>query len=361
MYNNPGFALDSRYSNIGQTGRPRKESGMRSIIAAVMTVLALAGTGGAAAASETITFFRIATGGVGGTYYPVGGLIAQAISNPPGSRPCEKGGSCGVPGLVAVAQSAHGSVANIEAIASGAVDSGFAQSDVAYWAHTGTGIYLASGKVEGIRAIAALYPESIHLVARKGLGIRSVLDLIGRRVSLDEEGSGTLVDARLILSAFGMTETDLQAEYLKPVPAIEKIEAGELDAFFIVAGYPANAIAELAEAVGAELVPIEGPEVDLLAEKYGFFTRVTIPAGTYRGIGAVRTLSVGAQWIVGAEVDAELVYQITKALWHDSTRPLLQAGHPQAGAITREGALDGIAIPLHPGAERFYREAGMIE
>ena len=334
---------------------------MRSIIAAAITVLALAGTSGAAAASETITFFRIATGGVGGTYYPVGGLIAQAISNPPGSRPCDKGGSCGVPGLVAVAQSAHGSVANIAAVAAGEVESAFAQSDVAYWADTGTGIYLESGKVEGIRAIAALYPESIHLVARKGLGIRSVLDLAGRRVSLDEEGSGTLVDARLILSAFGIKESDLKAEYRKPVPAIEEMEAGNLDAFFFVAGYPAKAIAELATAVGAELVPIEGPEVDLLAEKFGFFTRTTIPAGTYKDIGAVRTLSVGAQWIVGAQVDEELVYQITKALWHDSTRALLQLGHPQARAIARETALDGIAIPLHPGAERYYREAGMIQ
>ncbi len=334
---------------------------MRSIIATVMAVLALAGAGGAATASEKITFFRIATGGVGGTYYPVGGLIAQAISNPPGSRPCDKGGSCGVPGLVAVAQSAHGSVANIAAVAAGEVESAFAQSDVAYWAHTGTGIYLESGKVEGIRVIAALYPESIHLVARKGSGIRSVLDLAGRRVSLDEEGSGTLVDARLILSAFGLAETGLQAEYLKPVPAIEKIKAGELDAFFIVAGYPASAVVELAETTGAELVPIEGPEVDLLAEKYGFFTRVTIPAGNYKGVSTVRTLSVGAQWIVGAAVDEELVYQITKALWHDSTRPLLQARHPQASAITRKTALDGVAIPLHPGAERYYREVGMIE
>ncbi len=334
---------------------------MRSVIAAVLAVLALVAIANRTPASEQITFFRIATGGVGGTYYPVGGLIAQAISNPPGSRPCDKGGSCGVPGLVAVAQSAHGSVANIAAVSAGQVESAFAQADVAYWAHTGTGMYLKSGKVDGIRAIAALYPESIHLVARKGLGIRSVLDLAGRRVSLDEEGSGTLVDARLILSAFGLKESDLKAEYRKPVPSIEAIEAGRLDAFFFVAGYPAKAITELARAAGAELVPIEGPEVDVLAEKYGFFTRVTIPEGTYEGIGAVRTLSVPAQWIVGADVDPELVYQITRSLWHDSTRALLRAGHPQARAITRETALDGIAIPLHPGAERYYREVGMIK
>jgi TRAP transporter TAXI family solute receptor len=323
-------------------------------------VAALLSLSVAASASEVVTFFRIATGGVGGTYYPIGGLIAQAISNPPGSRPCERGGSCGVPGLVAAAQSAHGSVDNIDAIAEGRVDSGFAQSDVAYWAHTGTGIYLSEGKIEGLRAIAALYPESIHLVARKGLGIRSVLDLAGLRVSLDEIGSGTLVDARLILAAFGLTEADLQALYIKPVPAIEQIKAGELDAFFFVGGYPAGAIAELADTAGAELIPIEGPEIDALVDKYGFFTRTTIPAGTYGGIGAVRTISVGAQWIVGAAVDEELVYGITKALWHESSRQLLQNGHVQGRYITRETALDGIAIPLHPGAERYYREVGMI-
>lgn len=312
-------------------------------------------------ASEEITFFRIATGGIGGTYYPVGGLIAQAISNPPGSRPCDKGGACGVPGLVAVAQSSHGSVANIQAIAAGHVDSGFAQSDIAYWAHTGTAIYLESGKVEGIRAIASLYSESIHLVARKGSSIRSILDLAGKRVSLDEQGSGTLVDARLILSAFGLKEKNIKPFYLKPIPAIEKMKAGELDAFFIVAGYPANAVSELASAGGAELIPIEGPEIDALIGKYGFLTRGTIPAGTYEGIDEVKTISVGAQWLVGERVDEELAYNITKSLWNDTSRQLLKGGHPQGREITLEGALDGIAIPLHPGAERYYREQGMIK
>lgn len=316
---------------------------------------------GAVGASEQITFFRIATGGVGGTYYPVGGLIAQAISNPPGSRPCDKGGSCGVPGLVAVAQSAHGSVSNIEAIAGGYVDSAFAQSDVAYWAHTGTAIYLKSGKVENIRAIASLYPESIHLVARKGAGIRSVLDLRGKRVSLDEEGSGTLVDARLILAAFGLNEKKIKPVYLKAIPAVEKMEAGELDAFFMVAGYPASAVVELAKTGMAELIPIEGPEIDALIAKYGFLTKGMIPEGTYENIGSVNTINVGAQWIVGAEVDEELVYNITKALWNDASRQLLANGHPKGREITLETALDGIAIPLHPGAHRYYMEAGLIK
>lgn len=316
---------------------------------------------GAVSASEQITFFRIATGGVGGTYYPVGGLIAQAISNPPGSRPCDKGGSCGVPGLVAVAQSSHGSVANIEAIAAGQVDSGFVQSDIAYWAHTGTGIFVKAGKVEHIRAIANLYTESIHLVARKGSGIRSVLDLAGKRVSLDEQGSGTLVDARLILAAFGLNEKKIKPVYLKAIPAVEKMEAGELDAFFTVAGYPAGAVLELSKTGIAELIPIEGPEIDALIAKYGFLTKGTIPEGTYENVGAVNTIDVGAQWIVSADEDEELIYNITKALWNDASRKLLVNGHPKGREISLETALDGIAIPLHPGAHRYYVEAGLIK
>lgn len=333
---------------------------MRLILWAAVAGCLLAGPL-ATRAAEDIVFFRIATGGVGGTYYPIGGLIAQAISNPPGSRRCDQGGSCGVPGLIAAAQSAHGSVDNVTAIAQGQVESGFVQSDVAYWAYTGTGTFLGSPKAETIRAIAGLYPESVHLVARAGAGIRSVLDLKGKRVSLDESGSGTLVDARLILAAYGLREEDLRAEYLKPVPAIGRIAAGELDAFFFVAGYPATAIAELARTEGAELVPIEGPEVDALLRKYNFFAPSTIPAGTYPGIDEVHTISVGALWVVGAQVDADLVYGITQALWHPTTQLYLSGGHSQGTAITLDTALDGVAIPLHPGAERYYREAGVID
>ncbi len=138
--------------------------------------------------------------------FPIGGLIANAISNPPGSRACADGGSCGVPGLVATSVASNGSVANANGIAAGTLQSGFVQSDVAYWAYNGTGIYEGRPKAEGLRAIASLYPESFQLVARKGSGIKSVTDLKGKRLSLDEPGSGTLVDARLILAAYGLTE-----------------------------------------------------------------------------------------------------------------------------------------------------------
>src|ERR1700754_3330946 len=131
----------------------------------------------AARAQQDITFFRILTGGTVGTYFPIGGLIANAISNPPGSPPCNDRGSCGVPGLVATSVASNGSVANVAAIAAGTAQSGFVQSDIAYWAYNGTGIYQGRPKAEGLRAIASLYPESFQLVARKGSGIKSVTDL----------------------------------------------------------------------------------------------------------------------------------------------------------------------------------------
>lgn len=311
--------------------------------------------------AQEMRFFRIGTGGVAGTYYPIGGLIADIISNPPGARPCEKGGSCGVPGLVAIAQSSNGSVANIDAVRAGALESGFAQSDIAYWGYSGTGIFEGQGEYKNLRAIASLYPESIHLVARKGAGISSVKDLKGKRISLDEPGSGTLVDSLIILEAFGLSEDDVDAVYLKPSPAIAEIEAENLDAFFVVAGYPTGSVAELASSVGAELLPIEGPEVEALLEKYEFFTKDEIPAGTYDGIDRTPTISVGAQWIVSAETDDDLVHGITSALWHGNARKLLDSGHAKGQAITLDTALNGIGIPLHPGAERFYKEQGLLK
>ena len=330
---------------------------LRRFVAVALLVL-LGGT--IAVCAQEMRFFRIGTGGVAGTYYPIGGLIADIISSPPGARPCDKGGSCGVPGLVAIAQSSNGSVANVNAIGSGDLESGFVQSDIAYWAYTGTGIFEGKGKVDNLRAIASLYAESIQIVTRKDAGIRSVRDLKGKRVSLDEPGSGTLVDARIILEAFGLSDADIEPEYIKPSLAVSKIRDNQLDAYVIVAGYPTGSVVELASSVGCDLVPIEGPEVDALLQKYQFFAKDVIPAGVYEGVGETPTISVGAQWVVGAEVDEDLVYGITKALWGPAARQLLDHGHAKGKSITLATALDGIGIPLHPGAERFYREAGLL-
>jgi uncharacterized protein len=310
--------------------------------------LSVAALGSRGAFAQGPTFFRIGTGGTAGTYYPVGGMIANAISNPPN--------------LILTAQASNGSVANINGIASGQLESGFTQADVAAWAYSGTGLFEGKPKAEDLRLIANLYPESIHFVAGKNAKVKSIADLKGKRVSLDEPGSGTLVDARIILKAFGISESDIKPEYVKPNQAADKIRDGSLDAFVFVGGYPTSAIAELAATGGGvDIVPIVGPQVDELRKQYSFFAEDEIPAGTYKGADAAKTLAVGAQWVTSAKIAPDVVYEITKALWADKTRAALDAGHAKGKMIRKDTALAGAGIPLHPGAEKFYREARLLK
>ena len=331
---------------------------MRNFLVSIGLILAAALFSVAIPADE-LRFFRIGTGGVAGTYYPIGGIIANAISNPPGARPCEQGGSCGPAGLVVIAQSANGSVANVHGIRRGSLESAFVQSDIAYWAYTGTGKFNGDKPIRKLRSIANLYPESIHIVVRKNSGIREVTDLIGKRVSLDEPGSGTLIDAELVLREYGISKQDIEVEYIKPDLAIKRIRDNKLDAFFIVAGYPARAITDLASDTGVRLLPIDGPPARRLINRYQFFAHDEIPADAYPGVDRVDTVSVGAQWLVASSIESELVYQITKTLWNDSSRKLLDNGHSKGRSIRLDTALDGIAVPLHPGAKRYYDEIGM--
>jgi TRAP transporter TAXI family solute receptor len=329
--------------------------------AAVLGGLGAAVLGGSPAGAQDITFFRIGTGATAGTYFPIGGLIANAISNPPGSRACADGGSCGVQGLVASAVASNGSVANVGSIASGSMQSAFIQSDVAFWGYTGTGIYEGRPKVDTLRAIANLYPESFQLVARKGAGIKTIMDLKGKRVSLDEPGSGTLVDARLIFAAYGLTEKDVMAEYLKPQQAADKLKEGTLDAFFNVSGWPQAAISELAATTGIDLVPIDGPQAANLIKAYSFFGIDEIPDSAYKNAAGVKTVSVNAIWVTSSKLPDALIYAITAALWNPSTRKLLDSGHAKGKAIKLDTALEGLGIPLHAGAEKFYKEKGLIK
>jgi TRAP transporter TAXI family solute receptor len=333
----------------------------RSALLGGLGAMLMGQLGAQSAAADDITFFRIGTGGTAGTYFPIGGLIANAISNPPGSRACADGGSCGVPGLVATVVASNGSVTNVTAIATGGMQSAFVQSDIAYWAYNGSGIFDGRAKVEILRAIANLYPESFHVVARKGSGIKTIADLRGKRISLDEPGSGTLVDARLILAAYGMTEKDIRPEYLKPQQSTDRMKEGELDAFFSVAGWPEGAIVELAATTGIDLIPIDGPQAESLTKRYSFFAADEIPEGAYKDIGSIRTVSVNAIWATSIKQPEPLIYGITAALWNPSTRKLLDSGHAKGRAIKLDQAVLGLGIPLHPGAETFYKEKDLIK
>jgi len=319
--------------------------------------IALAAAAGAASAAGAAhaqqQFFRIGTGGTGGTYFPVGGMIANAISEASGT---------GVKGLVATAVASNGSLANINAIGAGQFEAGLTQADVAYWAWSGTGLFEGRPKVDSIRFVANLYPESVQIVVKRGSGIRSVADLKGKRVSLDEPGSGTLIDARIVLAAYGLTDRDLKPEYLKMGPAADRMRDGALDAFFTVGGWPTGAIAELASSQGGiDLLPVDGDAAQRLLRQYSFFSADVIPADAYKGSAETKTIAVGAQLVTSAKLADALVYDITKALWNDATRKMLDAGHAKGKLIRKETAVHGAGIPLHPGAERFYREAGLLK
>jgi TRAP transporter TAXI family solute receptor len=315
---------------------------LKHIVTAVVAATALLG------AAQAQQFFRIGTGGTAGTYYPIGGMIANAVSQP---------GK-----IIVTAQASNGSLANVNSIAGGAMESGFSQSDVATWAQTGKGLFEGKPSIAELRLIANLYPETIHVVVKKGSGIKSIAELKGKRVALDEPGSGTLVNARLVLAAYGLKESDIKPEYIKPNQASDKMKDGALDAFFFVGGAPAGAIAELASSgAGIELLPITGAQADTLRRGNPFFANDSVPAATYKDVAAVNTLSVGAQWVTSAKADAETVYQITKSLYSDATQKALAAGHAKGKLITVKNAVQGAGIPFHPGAERFYKEAGVLK
>ncbi|WBU59322.1 TAXI family TRAP transporter solute-binding subunit [Paracoccus albus] len=335
---------------------------MRRWLSSVIVTLSLLFSATATAAEDELIFFRIGNGSTAGTYYPIGGIIAASISNPPGGVECADGGACGVPGLLASAVATAGSVENVELISRNMLESGFAQADVAHWAQTGTGNFAGLPPIESLRGIASLYPETIHIVARADANVASLADLRGKRVSLDEPGSGTLVDARLVLDAAGISDADITVMHLPATRAAVALREGKLDAFFFVGGYPAPAISQLAGQADVTLVPIGEEVAKKLTGAGAFFLRGTVPQGVYRGVSAdVPTLSVGALWVTSAQQPDDLIYAITRVLWNDNTMRQLQVGHPVGRRIKRENALDGIAIPLHPGAERYYREAGLLD
>lgn len=315
---------------------------------------------GRPAMAQDLRYFRIGTGTTAGTYFPIGGLIANAISNPPGSRPCDKGGSCGIPGLIVVAQASNGSVDNVEMLRAGTVEAGFAQADVAYWAYSGTGSFTGKRPFAELRSLGMLYAEAIQVVVRSDGFIDRMADLKGRSISLGEEGSGTLVEARLILDAYGLSESTITPLYLKPGTAADRLAKGELDGFFMVGGYPVAAVADVAARVPIRLVPLDGEPADRLLRTQRFYIEDEIPANAYPGTAPTPTLSLGAELLTRADRDPDLIYGIVRALWHENTRRVLAEGHPQGRNFDPARAVANVSVPLHPGAERFYREAGLL-
>lgn len=298
--------------------------------------------------------FQIATGSSSGTYYPIGQMLASLISHPPGVARCELEGRCGPIGLIAAARASEGSIANVRAVNEGRVTSGLAQADIAADAFAGTGVFKADGKAANLRAIAALFPETVHIVVMADSKIEAVKDLKGKRVSIDAAGSGTNAMARAVLGAYKLTEKRVKFAFENADRSLEMLQSGELDAFFFVGGAPLGVVEELAAAGKIRLIPLEGKEIDALVAKAPYMTKAEIPAGTYRNMPAVPSIEVRAIWLVNADVPNDLVFAIVRALFHPDNRGLLDSGHPKGKLIRLETARDGLPVPLHPGAEAYY-------
>ena len=332
---------------------------MKTLLLAASAALLSAGS----VQAQEMTFFRIGTGGAGGTYFPIGGIIANAISNPPGSRACDKGGNCGVPGLVAMAQSTNASAHNVNAIQAGQMEAGLSGAATLHFAYNGIGKFEGNAKPD-LRVIANLYPEDLHLVLPKGASLDGVADLKGKRVGIAQAGSGTQIAVELIIGDHGVNRDNIEEAELNNSQSAERLADGQLDAYFYAAGTPVAAMIQLDNTKGMELYSFTDEEVEMANKTVPYYIPSKIPAGTYPGVTYdVNTVAVSGILVTNANIDEELIYNITKALWSDTARKLLDNGHAKGKVITLETALDdiaGIGVPMHPGAERFYKEAGMM-
>jgi hypothetical protein len=301
------------------------------------------GVAAGSAASGEIPLFRIGTGGPMGVYYPVGRALAMGFSSTGTAA-----------GRVAVAQTSGGSVANVRALANEEIEAGLVQADVAFQARQGMGPF-SSGKKVPLKAIASLYPERLQILVRRDANIRRFTDLKRKAVSLDESGSGTLAVMRIALEFHGLKETDLDPVYLKPEFTIERLARGQLDGISLMSGTPAPAIVEI---MGPDftLVPIDPGTAGAIHREHPYFLPGVIPDGIYPGIPETPTLEVYALLLVREDIDADLVYDLTRILWSDETRELLRQAHPLGHAVTMQTALHGLTVGLHPGAIRFYRQ-----
>jgi TRAP transporter TAXI family solute receptor len=305
-------------------------------------------------------FFAVATGGTGGTYYPLGGALAQALSSK-------------IPDLIVTAQSGNASTANLNLIRSHGIESAFVQNNTAYEAYTGTAQF-KDNPVKNVRGIASLYPEVIQIVTLKSSGIKTIKDLKGKRVVPGDRGSGTAVDAENILKSADMTFKDFgELDWLSFSGISQRMKDGQADAGFITAGIPTSSVIELTSQTDISILSLDDKLIKKITDTWPFYAKVTIPAGTYRGQdAAVNTVAVMAQWVVDAAIPDDIVYQLSVALWEKGTYVLQKTEAPSAAAImglvhakgkdvTIETALDGMAIPLHPGAAKYYKEKGLIK
>ncbi|TYZ24040.1 TAXI family TRAP transporter solute-binding subunit [Selenomonas ruminis] len=307
-------------------------------MAMVVSAALLTGCGGDDGGKK---FLNIATGGTAGTYYPIGGAMAEILNKD-------------IKGMNASAQSTGATVANINMLKDGSVDLAIVQNDITYYAVNGTEMF-QDKKVDNIRGIATLYPETCQFVTLDSSGIKSIKDLKGKKVAVGAAGSGAEANARQILEAYGITYNDIEVQYLSFAEGASALKDGNVDAAFLTAGYPTASVQDISSQNKIRLLPVDSDKADALIAKYPFYTKTTIPAGTYAGFNEeVQTISVMAMLVATDKVDDKLGYEIAKAIFSNLDR--LQAAHSVGKLITKDGAMKGMSLPMNAGAEKFFKE-----
>ena len=317
----------------------------------LLTGLAAAALLAAGAAHAQQTFIAIGTGGVTGVYYPAGGAICRLVNR----DRAEHGIRCGV-------ESTGGSVFNLNALRAGDLELAVAQSDWQYHAYNGTSTFEEQGPYEELRAVFSLHPEPFTVVARADSGITSFEDLLGKRVNVGNPGSGTRGTMDVVMEAMGWSYDDFGV--VSELPAGEHSQAlcdNNIDAFVYPVGHPSGNIQEATTGCDSVLINLDNDAIRALVEERDYYRMATIPGGMYRGNDEdVTTFGVGATFVTSANVPEEVIYQVTRAIFEnlDSFRGL----HPAlANLEPSEMVGDGLSAPLHDGAARYFREAGLID
>ena len=316
--------------------------------------LAVACVAVAAAATTAMAqprlFFGIATGGTGGTYYPLGGMLAQLISN-----------KATVDGrkVAATAEAAGASVANAKLLGSKEIESAFVAADILDAAYQGKAQF-ANGAIKSLRALGALYPETVQLVTRADSGINSIKDLKGKSISSGSPGSGQYQLVTDLLRVHGLSRSDVKEDSSSFTQAMDKIKDGNLHATLITGGVPVAAITDAAQSHAIRIIPLAGSQLDELLKAQPYYTRVQLPANTYKGQTApVDTLAVMAVWATHDGVSEQTAYEVTKALYENTA--IMGQVHVQGRNISLKTALGVGSVPLHPGAARYFKEKGLVK
>ena len=294
------------------------------------------------------TFVTIGTGGITGVYYPTGGAIAKMVN--------EKRKEYGIRATV---ESTGGSVFNVNAVMAGDLEFGVVQSDRQFQAIKGLAEWDGNPQ-EDLRAVFSIHPESVTLVATVDSGVKDIKDLKGKRVNIGNPGSGQRQNSIDALQANGLNwESDIQAEQVKAAEAPGLLQDGRLDAFFYTVGHPSGAFKE-ATAGATKVRFVSITNVDALLEEYPYYAKSMVPVDQYPGAqndADVPTFGVKATFVTSAKVPDEVVYAITKEVFENFED--FKKLHPAYAGLTKEGMLEGLSAPIHDGAMKYFKEAGL--